>query len=371
MKCLTEYQIPNLNTLHNLSDAHSRQSYKNGLSKIVEDFSLFFKESEGANYEKLLLDCLYSFMDCSSQSKFKNYEFLASCTASQSMEVVANYLRLKNLNVFLVEPTFDNIPDILKRHKIDLFPLNEKEFKNIATLKKDKIDTIFLTLPNNPTGQILNKEEFNSLVKFCSDNSIILIIDACFRLFDERMLFDWYEIISQYKLNFIIIEDTGKIWPTQDLKVSFIISDDETIKSLARISSDFLLNISPFILKLVIEVSKASKQKDFKDFRDLLKTNRDYLSEIVSKNNFFEIENPDSRVSVVLLKINFNISAHELVDHLFNKGIGLLPGTPFFWNNSKQGENFIRVALARDVEYFKDGIDKLFETLKLLADGKQ
>jgi aspartate/methionine/tyrosine aminotransferase len=309
-------------------------------------------------------------MDCSSQYKFKNYEFLASCTASQSMEVVANFLRLKKLNTYLIEPTFDNIPDILKRHKIDLFPLSEKQFKNISALKNTKIDTIFLTLPNNPTGQILNEEEFNALAKFCSDNSIILIIDACFRLFDERMLYDWYAVFSQYKMNFIIIEDTGKIWPTQDLKVSFIISDKDTIKSLARISSDFLLNISPFILKLVIEVAKSSKQNKFKDFRDLLKTNRKYLIEIASKSNFFEIVNPDSRVSVILLKINFDINANDLVDYLFEKGIGLLPGTPFFWDNTKQGENFIRIALARNVEYFKSGIDKLFYSVNLLINGK-
>lgn len=362
MKCLTEYQIPNLNSLYNLSDAHARQSYSNGLVSIVDNLPLLFKDSESSNYEKLLDECISSFMNCCGQKKYSNYHYIASHTASQSMEVVANYLRQFNLNTLLIEPTFDNIPDILKRHNIKLYSITEEQVL-VSSFPQNHIDSLFLTLPNNPTGFVISKEVFENIIKYCSDNKILFIVDACFRLFDDRMMFDWYEIIHKYDFKFIIIEDTGKIWPTQDLKISFIISDNSTIIPLSRISRDFLLNVSPFILKLMVEICKQSSQSNLSDFRNLIRENREYLRKKINESDFFSISNPCSMASVELLRINTAVNSNSLVDYLYEHGIGVLPGTPFFWNNRVQGEKFIRVALARDRNYFERGIDKVFKSI--------
>jgi aspartate/methionine/tyrosine aminotransferase len=369
MRCLTEYQFPNLSTIYNLSDAHSRQSYKNGLEKIIENLSQLFKKSEVESYQYLLDNCVDVFLCANNQLCYKDYRYIVSHTASQSMEIVANYLRLNSLNVFLIEPTFDNIPDILKRHCISISPISEINIKSFK-IPAINIDSLFLTLPNNPTGFIVTKKEFKAIVEHCYKYDILLIIDACFRLFDNRMMYDWYEIISRYKIRFIIIEDTGKIWPTQDLKASFILSDNETIKQLTRISRDFLLNVSPFKLKLIGEVVPLSKKNGFSDFRNLLKKNRAFLRNIIKNTGYFRIYNMKSLVSVELIKINFSINSTILVDYLYSNGIGVLPCVPFFWSDRAAGEGYLRIALARDEKYFRAGICRLFELIKIYTNGK-
>jgi len=367
MKCLTEYQFPNLNSIFNLSDAHARQSHLNGIEPVIVNLFDFFKHSEKANYHELLINCFNEYMSASGQDNLKNFEFIVTHTASQSMEIITNYLRLNNLNACLIEPTFDNIPDILKRHNVKINSITENEIKN-CDIKYNNIDSLFLTLPNNPTGFILTENEFITIVNYCKRKNILLIIDACFRLFDPRAMFNWYKHLSNSE--FIIIEDTGKIWPTQDLKTSFIISNKKTIKQLTRISRDFLLNVSPFTLKLVTEVIKHSKNNNFKDFRELLESNREYLRKQIESVNYFNIHNNESSVSVELIKINSKYSSSKLTELLFEEGFGILPGVPFFWNNREKGESYFRIALARDHQYFKTAIEKLLDATNTLYNGK-
>ena len=42
----------------------------------------------------------------------------------------------------------------------------------------------------------------------------VLVIDACFRAFDGRAQFDSYEVLDATGVEYVVIEDTGKLWPT-------------------------------------------------------------------------------------------------------------------------------------------------------------
>jgi aspartate/methionine/tyrosine aminotransferase len=62
-----------------------------------------------------------------------------------------------------------------------------------------------------------------------------------------------------------------------------------------------------------------------------------------------------------------SIKSTELQEFLFEtKGVYILPGTFFYWNNPTQGEKYIRIALARDTDNFMQGMKLLKEGLEIL-----
>ena len=68
------------------------------------------------------------------------------------------------------------------------------------------------------------------------------------------------------------------------------------------------------------------------------------------------------------LRIDHSLSALELKQILDQHGVFVLPGNQFFWNDRRQGERFIRVALARDAEMFREAVTVLGEACRKSAD---
>src|SRR5262249_56779194 len=101
--------------------------------------------------------------------------------------------RQRHLSVTLIEPCFDNLSDIFRRHDIPLRPLSDEwlESPNDAfehALGELRTDAICLVTPNNPTGRTLSEENLRSLVRFCKHRRALLILENCFPAYIPRHL---------------------------------------------------------------------------------------------------------------------------------------------------------------------------------------
>jgi DNA-binding transcriptional MocR family regulator len=202
---------------YNLSDAHTYQlptDFEN--ETIFYRFSEFYEESVKSRGPDLDRGAFKAFMRASGQpTATKNLWFLPNYAASISTEIVSNALRGNFDEIFLVEPTFDNIADIFKRNGFNVQPIRLSEAKSYFQSITDTIKgngltraCIFLVMPNNPTGHGLSEQEFTSLCKLCAERSITVLFDFCFRVFDPSNLYDQYEILLQSGVRFIALEDT-------------------------------------------------------------------------------------------------------------------------------------------------------------------
>lgn len=141
------------------------------------------------------------------------------------MHITATYLQQQKARVGLIEPCFDNLPDLMKHMRVPLSPLAEHLFAqpeniyaNLAASTQN-LDAIFLVDPNNPTGFSLFSQgpyAFKEVVRFCVDHNKLLILDLCFAAFMITVgqpRCDIYEILEDSRVRYIAMEDTGKIWP--------------------------------------------------------------------------------------------------------------------------------------------------------------
>lgn len=72
----------------------------------------------------------------------------------------------------------------------------------VPELPKEKVDMIYLCLPNNPTGTVLNKEQLKKWVDYAIENKSLILFDSAYEAFitEENIPHSIYEIEGAKKV---------------------------------------------------------------------------------------------------------------------------------------------------------------------------
>lgn len=376
---LTQHQLHALTKNYNLADAHTHQSQSPSQRKIVERLPEFWYGAEKLKQKELEDKFIETFFTFHKQYTAIKTPSMLVYAASIAMAVFANYFKKNELSVSLFTPCFDNLHDLLLHNQVPLEPLKEEWLHNpdeiYNNLKKNiTTDVVFIVSPNNPTGFELmgignqNKIRYQEIIRYAKDHNKILAFDFCFYSFvlpDSKIkMFDVYELLEESGVSYVAVEDTGKTWPLQDAKIAFIKTSKDLHGDIFNIHTAYLLNTSPFILNFVTEYIKDSIKDRCKSIYSLLGRNRK-IAEKVMRGSLLEFQEPQSAVSVAWFKItDSKIKATGLQEYILKKKqVYVLPGTYFFWDDRKRGEQFIRIALARDTEMFEPAIKLVREAV--------
>jgi aspartate/methionine/tyrosine aminotransferase len=291
-----------------------------------------------------------------------------------AFEIIANYLRLNQFSLSLIEPCFDNLADIFHRHRIPMRPVPDALLEApgdalVRALSELDSDAICLVTPNNPTGLTLTERNLRGLLNYCKDRRKLLILDNCFRHYLPRDLtYDQYDLVLQAGIDAIHVEDTGKTWPSSEIKAPFIAISRSLglFDRIYDIYTDFLLHVSPVGIKLMHEFIRLSQRDDMATIHEVVRVNRKTLYDNLAGTFLTPCEKQFA--SVAWLRIDYPLNAMELKQILDQQGVFVLPGNHFFWHDRRQGEKYIRVALARDVAMFSEAAARLGEVCRRVAD---
>jgi aspartate/methionine/tyrosine aminotransferase len=294
-------------------------------------------------------------------------------TASMACEIVANYLRLNRLTLSLIEPCFDNLADIFHRHQIPMRPIPDAFLEAPRDMFEHALwtidsDAICLVTPNNPTGMTLTEGNLRRLLAFCKERNKLLILDHCFRAYLPRhRVHDQYQLALEAGVDIVMVEDTGKTWPTSEIKAPFFAVSRARglFDRICDIYTDFLLHVSPVGIKLIHEFIRLSRRDDMASIHEVVSVNRRALYDSLEGTFLTPCERPFA--SVAWLRIDHPLNGLELKHILDEHGVFVLPGDHFFWHDRCQGEQFIRVALARDTDMFREAATKLGEVCHKVA----
>ena len=369
---ITQHEIEALKQIYNLADAHTHQSQSISQKKIIKSLPKIWYESESMKQHEVEEKFIRTFFETQWQYwALKPNNAMILYASSISIVVTANYMMKKGLSCSILTPVFDNLVDIMKHMKINLNPIDEellydphKIYQNLV--KHCKTDCLFLVDPNNPTWfSLFNlwKKAYEEVIRFCVDHKKTLILDFCFAPFfmisKDVKVFDVYELLHASKVTFIAYEDTGKTRPTQDMKASILKTSTDIYKDVYDITTSYLLNVSPFILNVLIEYMNDSDRTKFASTFNLLNTNRS-ICEKTLKWTILQVEKAMVNVPVVWAKItDKRVKATDLQKFLKSQGVYILPGTYFFRENHERWESFVRIALARNTKLFTKAMKQL------------
>ena len=364
---LTELELVAMSSGINVSDGHARQEPTPSQQRLIDRLGDVFAYASQHAPDDLDREAQRAFLGAVGQHAAINGEsdlqILTCYSSSVAMEIFARAAAVGGVRrAAMIHPTFDNIPDILRGMGVELVPISESALLDASARLPDDVDLLFCTTPNNPTGRVLGSDALRHWARECAARGIVLALDTCFRGFDLAAQYDHYEVLQEAGCRYVVIEDTGKLWPTLDLKAGFLVFPATERLPLRRIHTDILLGISPVILRLVTELSRDAAVGGFGDLRDTVARNRAAVRAALAAVTQ-PPPDPDSRISVERVALPVGVTGTMTWKDLRHRGLHVLPCRQFHWAAPAEGERFVRVALGRPtavVEAAADGMAGYF-----------
>jgi histidinol-phosphate aminotransferase len=205
-------------------------------------------------------------------------------------------------------PTFSMygiIAQALGEKKIEIpldneFDLDTDAF--IATVKKRNPKLIFLSSPNNPTGNCFSEDR---ILKIIRQSKGLVIVDEAYQQFSEKKSFTPF--MKKYK-NLVILRTLSKIG-LAGLRVGFMIAGDDIINEVNKVRLPF--NVNSLSQKVAAEALQNKKQMR-SDIRLIISERKKLFKELVRMDGvkpypsdanfiFFKVEDGD-RVHKGLLR---------------------------------------------------------------------
>ncbi|MFD9735815.1 aminotransferase class I/II-fold pyridoxal phosphate-dependent enzyme [Umezawaea sp. NPDC059074] len=358
---LTDYEQIGFATSANLSDGHAYQDLSPGQSDVVARLAELWSTSEAMSVpesERLYLNRYAGLIGSAHLGSAAAHLVLP--TASNSIDLVASYLALRGDRVLLTHPTFDNLALILRRRGVTPHPITEDRLTGDLAPVLAGADVLFLVTPNNPTGGHLERERFEQIVLTCQRLGVILVVDASFRLFQPQ---DWdtYQVLLDSGVSFIVFEDTGKVFPTQDMKASLLACSADHGAALRELYNEIYLCVSKFSLAVLGEFFDDARREGLdRSVRALVARRRARLRGALG-DHVVDPAAVGSRISVEWLSTGGR-SDLRVTAELRERGLGVLPGRGFFWDRAAgdtAGTGNVRVSLMKPEAEFDRGLEIL------------
>jgi len=346
----------------NLTDGHARLALSPEQADIVATLPQIFAEASRRRFPDIEREAHTAFLHAIGQhtAPIGTGRILSCYSSTLATDIVARALP-DGSTAAVLHPTFDNIADLFVTRGLSLVPLPEEA--HIAGRWPGRpCGTIVLTHPNNPTGLVTPEKQLRALARHTVRHGQRLVIDASFRGQVREAQYDTYAVLEAEGADWIVIEDTGKLWPTHELKVGLLAYSGRTALPIDRAFSESLLSASPVVLLLVAALAENWTKGGYEYGRELVERNRAAVREAIERVGL-RLADPASRISVARIELPPDGPDSSLLyEALLARGVHVLPCAPFHWADPASGLRYIRVSLARPFDAVRAAARTLAES---------
>jgi aspartate/methionine/tyrosine aminotransferase len=210
---------------------------------------------------------------------------------------------------------------------------------------------------------LIGRSAFASLVDHCGKTGKLLVLDSTFRLYAKVPIAD-YPVLLNSDAEYIVIEDTGKTWPTHDLKVSLMVYSKGPQRALEIIFDEIYLCHSRFALLMFAQLFDVTRQQGISATIHMPIARRHALLQSALAQTPLQAVGDRAQTQMPVEWIatdslgpdSPSLRAQAL---LAEHGVHVLPGKPFYWSGGHKDVNFIRVSLAKPLDQVQRSVDRL------------
>jgi histidinol-phosphate aminotransferase len=220
------------------------------------------------------------------------------------------------------EPGIDNIVSMKPSYGMYQVcaAVNNVEFREVLLKKDFQLDVdamlgktdertkiIFLCSPNNPTSNLLKREDIILLIR--QFKGLVVLDEAYIDFSDSPSLLSEFGNFS----NLVILQTFSKAWGMAGIRLGLALADSEIIRVLSHIKYPYNINI--LTQQTALDRLKEVAQKD--EWISAIRSQREFLKQELSKLNLVkEILPSDSN----FLMVKFD-HPHEVFTYLTNRKI--------------------------------------------------
>lgn len=237
-------------------------------------------------------------------------------------------------------------------------PLIEKNnymplLENIPMKILQEAKLFFINYPNNPTGAQADEKFFESIVKLCSKNNIVLCNDSAYNEIIGKDESPISLLQFDEKKSCVEIGTFSKTYNMTGFRIGYAVGNSEVIRELAKVKSNMDSGQFLPIQQAATEALKLNR-KYISSIRDIYDNRREAAKKILKEKNV-HYYNANSTF-YIWCKVPFGYTTDEFCDEiLYENGIIVTPG--YFFGGTSNG--YFRIALTKDINTIKVGLNKL------------
>lgn len=250
-------------------------------------------------------------------------------------------------------PAYENIVNILGGNVVsyglnDDFSINIENLK--ALIKENQIKVLVLSLPSNPLGTILTKEEKEELIKIITNNNIFVVTDEIY----ESLIYEEYYSVAEEKEildKVIYISGFSKMFSMTGLRVGYFAAQKQLIDEIMKVHQ-YNVSCATSICQWAALEGLRNGLDDVENMKNVFRERKDYvISEL--RNMGLEVNEPKGAFYVFPSIKKFNMSSEEFCLKLLNEEkIACVPGSSF----GIGGEGYIRISYCYSMEELKKAL---------------
>ncbi|WP_316507013.1 histidinol-phosphate transaminase [Nitrosopumilus sp.] len=282
----------------------------------------------------------------SNLKKYTNMQQSNLLVGNGAIEILYNFcfaFLSKKTPVLISVPTFQEYEAVAKLHdcKISYFKtLNLSVDIDSFILQIPKNGCVFLCNPNNPTGQLLTRNQLLSIIKAARKSSSIVFIDECFIElvpdFNESVI----SFVKKYE-NLFVLRSLTKSFGFPGLRIGYAVSSKRMIDILKKIKIPWSVN------KLAQEaaITAIQNKSHLTKSKSVIKRELTYLTTKISELDGFDCNT--SFTNFILIKTKYDST--KLQQKLFKHKILIRDCKNFRGLNN----HYIRIAVKSHAENVK------------------
>lgn len=265
----------------------------------------------------------------------KNDKVLIPTPAYPAYESIVNLLGGKVVNYSLTDEFKINVQDI--EHKIKNF----------------KIKYLVLSLPSNPTGAIMSKEERDELVRIINENDITVISDEIY----EALCFDRYYSVAQaneIKNKIIYVSGFSKMFSMTGLRIGYYACSKDLMKEVIKVHQ-YNVSCAPSIAQYAVYNGLKYGLDDVIKMKHIFKERKELVVSRL-KEMGLEVIVPNGAFYVFPSIKKFKMTSQEFALKLLKEEkVACVPGDAF----GSGGEGYLRISYCYSDDELKEGLNRL------------
>lgn len=224
----------------------------------------------------------------------------------------------------ILSPTATEYERVLSIYgcEVSYYELDEEkdyvlDIKDFVSKLDSSYDMIILGNPNNPTSQIIGREDMELIAEVCKELEIFLIIDEMYIEFTED-----YEKLTSTSLvkefdNIAVLRSVSKFFAVPGLRLSYsIISNPSHLEMIS-------ITVAPNKISTLTAAACTAMFKDKKyieESRSQIHTERNLIFSAMNTNKNVKLFKPYANFMLVKI-LKDDLSAQAIEEHCHTKGI--------------------------------------------------
>lgn len=317
---------------------------------------------EIANYQKRRFNLDYNPLD----------EIIVTSGASEGIDIVLRTLLEEGDEVILISPSYVAYDPLVKlaggvsKHVV---VSEEDEFKLTPELLEaaitDKSKVLFLNFPGNPTGGIMEKEDYEKIVPIIKKHELVVISDEIYAELTYDVKHVSIASFEEIKDQVIMMSGFSKAYAMTGWRLGYICAHPALIKQCIKIHQYAQMCPNTIAQYAAVEACRNGDNDiemmatQFKMRRNFIVNglNRIGLKCHMPKGAFYVFPNIEST----------GFTSEEFCEKLLeSQKVAVVPGTAF----GEAGEGFVRISYAYSIDEIKEALVRIEKFLNIIKNEK-